>query len=55
MRSPAKDKLITVEFADARWDEVIRWFTKESGLPFVSTEKPPTGSFHFHACQRPGQ
>ncbi len=46
-------KLVTFEFADARWDEVIRWFTKESGLGFASTDKPPTGSFNFQPPHGP--
>jgi len=46
-KAAPKQKLITFEFADTRWDDVIRWFVKESGLGFVGTDKPPTGSFSF--------
>ncbi len=41
------NKLVTLEFEDARWEEVFRWFTKETGLGFASTDKPPTGTFSF--------
>ena len=44
---------VTFEFSDARWDEVIRWFVKESGLGYSSTEKPPTGSFNFQPPRGP--
>ncbi|MCE9530042.1 MAG: hypothetical protein K8T89_02720 [Planctomycetes bacterium] len=46
-KSEARAKLIAFEFADASWDQVIRWFSKESGLAFVSTVKPPPGTFQF--------
>ena len=37
-----------------RWDEVFRWFTKESGLPFVSADQAADRHVQFHAAQRPG-
>jgi YHYH protein len=40
------NKLVDFEFTDARWDEVVRWFTKESGLGFAG-DKPPVATFSF--------
>jgi type II secretion system protein D len=35
------------EFRDAPWGKVVEWFTGISGLAYVSTDKPPTGTFQF--------
>src|SRR2546426_720377 len=37
------EKTVKFEFRDARWTDVLDWFSKETGLPFISTYKP-TGS-----------
>src|SRR5262245_9582183 len=40
------EKTVKFEFRDARWSDVLDWFSKETMLPFISTYKP-TGSFNF--------
>ncbi len=40
---PPPEKLITVNFKDAKWDDVLDWFAAESGLLKILTVKP-TGS-----------
>ena len=39
----APEKTVTVNFTSANWDEVLEWFSKESGLTPILTVKP-TGS-----------
>src|SRR5262249_26742660 len=40
------EKKVRIEFRDARWADVLDWFSKASGLPFIGTQKP-TGSVTF--------
>src|SRR5262245_6100754 len=42
-----KSKLIKFEMSGELWSKVIEWYSQVSGLPFVSTVKPPTGTFNF--------
>jgi len=43
----ATDKRVRIQCVDRRWVDVLDWFSKESGLPFISTHKP-TGTFTFN-------
>ncbi len=43
----AKEKLLTFAMSDKPWAKVIEWYANESGLAFLSTEKPPDGTFNF--------
>src|SRR5438874_6989525 len=41
-----EQKTVKFEFRDARWQDVLDWFSKEAHLPYISNYKP-TGSFNF--------
>ena len=42
-QAPAPEKTHTLYFSSANWDDVLSWFSKESGLTPILTVKP-TGS-----------
>ena len=47
-KAPAvPEKTVTVNFKSANWDDVLEWFSKESGLTPILTVKP-TGSVTLH-------
>jgi type II secretion system protein D len=48
-------KRISFEKRDEPWQKVLEWYTNESGLSFVSTVKPPTGTFNFISPKIDGQ
>src|SRR5262249_15283664 len=39
------------EMRDKPWKGVFEWLTDKTGIPFISDEPPPTGSFNFIAKQ----
>src|SRR5262249_19238315 len=39
-------KTFAMRFKDASWDDVLDWYSKESGLTMITTVKP-TGKFTF--------
>src|SRR5262245_12715017 len=40
------NKRVSFDFRNRRWQEVLEWFAKETGLPLISTANP-TGTLNF--------
>lgn len=41
------ERRLRVYFKDAKWDDVLDWYAKESGLTLVTAVKPSKGTFTF--------
>ncbi|MCI0380116.1 MAG: hypothetical protein L0215_21235 [Gemmataceae bacterium] len=45
MKAQADVKRLTVAFREQNWDKVFEWLVDQTGLPFLSAHKAPTGTF----------
>ncbi|MCI0640180.1 MAG: hypothetical protein L0Y72_14875 [Gemmataceae bacterium] len=44
-KAQAEVKRLTVAFREQNWDKVFEWLVDQTGLPFLSAHKAPTGTF----------
>lgn len=51
----APEPTYELEFRDKRWSDVLEWVSGVTGLPLITGQYKPTGSFTFIAPRRPGQ
>jgi type II secretory pathway component GspD/PulD (secretin) len=50
---PDGQKLYNFEFREAPWKNVLVWLVDQTGVPFLSNYKAPTGTFNFIAPRDP--
>jgi general secretion pathway protein D len=48
-KNPYTDKLYTLELREKQWKGVFEWLVDKTGIPFITTHQPPTGTFSFVA------
>jgi type II secretory pathway component GspD/PulD (secretin) len=48
-KNPYTDKLYTLELREKQWKGVFEWLVDKTGIPFITTHQPPTGTFSFIA------
>src|SRR5688572_26981712 len=42
-----KEKRFAFSMTNKPWKEVLEWLTEQTGLPLLSSHKPPVGTFTF--------